>query len=82
MVHYVTDTHGCRTTGGAGGTETTVTTVEEFQAAAGAEGPGIIFVEGSITGGARVDVGSDKTIIGKAGSCASLSANRELDISG
>lgn len=68
LIHEV-DRH--RTTGGAGGTETTVTTVEEFQAAAAADGPGIIYVEGSITGGARVDVSSDKTIIGKTGSCAS-----------
>lgn len=47
----------------------TVTTVEELQAAVAAEGPAIVLVEGAITGGAKVDVSSDKTIIGKAGSC-------------
>lgn len=61
-----------RTTGGAGGETVTVTSVEELQAAVAAEGPAIILVEGAITGGAKVDVSSDKTIIGKAGSCKPL----------
>lgn len=59
------------TTGGVGGETVTVTSIAELQAAVAAEGPAIILVEGAITGGARVDVTSDKTIIGKAGSCKS-----------
>ena len=60
-----------RTTGGAGGTTTTVTTLGELTAAAIAEGPGIILVSGAISGAAKVHVGSDKTIIGNPGSCKS-----------
>lgn len=51
---------------------TTVTTLEELTAAAIADGPGIVIVSGAITGAAKVHVGSDKTIIGSAGSCTSL----------
>jgi pectate lyase len=65
-VGYCTQNGG--TTGGAGGSETTVSSVEDLQAAASAEGPAIIFVSGSISGAATVDVSSDKTIIGLPGS--------------
>lgn len=58
-----------RTTGGAKGTTTTVTTLDQLTKAAIAEGPAIILVQGAISGAAKVQVGSDKTIIGKTGSC-------------
>ncbi|KAG9254970.1 pectin lyase fold/virulence factor [Emericellopsis atlantica] len=65
-IGYCTQNGG--TTGGAGGSTTTVRSVSELQAAASASGPRIIFVEGSIKGAAKIDVGSDKTIIGRPGS--------------
>ncbi|RWA04865.1 hypothetical protein EKO27_g10240 [Xylaria grammica] len=56
------------TTGGAGGTTTTVSTLAEFTAAVQAEGPAVVIVSGSLTGAVKVEVTSDKSIIGKAGS--------------
>ncbi|KAH9874482.1 hypothetical protein IAQ61_003671 [Plenodomus lingam] len=56
------------TKGGAGGPTTTVSTLPQLSAAAIAEGPLNIVVQGAINGGAKVQVGSDKTIIGKSGS--------------
>jgi pectate lyase len=58
-----------RTTGGAGGTTTTVTSLSQLAAAASASGRAIILVQGNLSGAAKVQVTSDKTIIGKAGSC-------------
>lgn len=58
-----------RTTGGAGGTQTTVTTLSALTAAASASGAGIILVQGNIKGAAKVQVGSNKSIIGLPGSC-------------
>lgn len=60
-----------RTTGGTGGTQVTVTTLSQLTAAAIADGASIIFVQGSISGAAKVQVGSNKSIIGKTGSCMS-----------
>jgi len=57
------------TKGGAGGATTTVSTLPQLSAAAAASGPGVIVVSGAISGAAKVSVGSDKTIVGKAGSC-------------
>ncbi|KAF7553115.1 hypothetical protein G7Z17_g3837 [Cylindrodendrum hubeiense] len=65
-VGYCTQNGG--TIGGAKGTTATVTTLAELSAAAIADGPGIILVQGAISGAAKVQVGSDKTIIGKTGS--------------
>ncbi|KAF2968001.1 hypothetical protein GQX73_g5555 [Xylaria multiplex] len=56
------------TTGGTGGTTTTVSTLAQFTAAAQAEGPAVILVSGSLTGAVKVNVTSNKSIIGKAGS--------------
>lgn len=58
-----------RTKGGAGGATTTVSTLPQLSAAAGASGASIIVVQGAISGAAKVSVTSDKTIVGKAGSC-------------
>ena len=55
------------TTGGLGGTEVTVSTLEDLAKYAAAEGPHIIKVEGTITvepAGEELEVTSDKTIIG------------------
>ncbi|KAI8315321.1 Pectate lyase plyB [Colletotrichum sp. SAR11_59] len=65
-IGYCTQNGG--TKGGAGGTTTTVTTLAQLSAAAIASGPGIVIVQGNIVGAAKVQVGSDKTIVGKSGS--------------
>lgn len=60
------------TKGGAGGATTTVSTLPQLSAAASAEGARVIVVQGAISGAAKVQVTSDKTIVGKAGSCMSI----------
>lgn len=55
------------TTGGAGGSEVTVTNVEDLRSYLAEEGPYIIKVEGTITvdpAGEELEVTNDKTIIG------------------
>jgi pectate lyase len=55
------------TTGGAGGTEVTVTTIDELVEYAAADGPHIIKVQGTILvepWGLEVEVSNDKTIVG------------------
>ncbi|GKT44662.1 pectate lyase plyB [Colletotrichum spaethianum] len=54
---------------GAGGTTTTVANLAQLSAAANASDPRIVIIQGNIVGKAKVQVGSDKTIIGKTGSC-------------
>jgi len=77
------------TTGGAGGTTTTVSTLAALKAAvAGTKkkvrharlyipllisSTQIVIVNGTITGNTVLRVGSNTSIIGKSGSCASLS---------
>ncbi|KAH7318175.1 pectin lyase fold/virulence factor [Stachybotrys elegans] len=65
-IGYCTQNGG--TTGGAGGATITVTSLSQLASAAGASGRAIILVQGAISGAAKVQVTSDKTIIGKAGS--------------
>ncbi|KAH7398355.1 pectate lyase-like protein [Pyrenochaeta sp. MPI-SDFR-AT-0127] len=65
-IGYATANGG--TKGGAGGATTVVTSLSQLAAAANATGPGIIVVQGAISGAAKVQVGSDKTIVGKSGS--------------
>lgn len=60
------------TKGGAGGSTTTVSTLPQLSAAASAEGARVVVVQGAISGAAKVQVTSDKTIVGKAGSCMSI----------
>lgn len=72
-VHPLQDTYlqvSIRTKGGAGGPTTVVTSLSQLVAVANATGPQIIVVQGAISGAAKVQVGSDKTIVGKSGSCA------------
>ncbi|TKW52553.1 Pectate lyase plyB [Colletotrichum tanaceti] len=65
-IGYATQNGG--TKGGVGGTTTTVTNLAQLSAAANASGPGIVIIQGNIVGKAKVQVGSDKTIVGKTGS--------------
>ncbi|OLN92260.1 Pectate lyase plyB 2 [Colletotrichum chlorophyti] len=65
-IGYATQNGG--TKGGAGGSTTTVTNLAQLSAAANSSGPGIVIIQGNIVGKAKVHVGSDKTIVGKAGS--------------
>jgi pectate lyase len=62
------------TKGGAGGPTTTVSTLPQLSAAANSTGPLNIVVSGAISGAAKVQVSSDKTIIGKTGSCTPSTA--------
>lgn len=59
------------TTGGTGGTTTTVADLASFTAAVGADGPTVVVLDGAISGAAKVEVTSDKTIIGNPGSSMS-----------
>ncbi|KAK4502714.1 hypothetical protein PRZ48_006140 [Zasmidium cellare] len=52
------------TTGGAGGSETTVSSLDELTSAAEADGAAIIYVKGLISGEGQVRVASDKSILG------------------
>ncbi|KAH9890774.1 pectate lyase a [Xylariomycetidae sp. FL2044] len=65
-VGYCTQNGG--TTGGTGGTTTTVSDLVSFTAAVGAEGPAVVVLDGELSGTAKVEVTSDKTIIGLPGS--------------
>lgn len=56
------------TTGGAAGSQTTVKTLDDLRTAASADGAAIIIVDGTITGDEQIDISSDKTVIGAAGS--------------
>jgi len=59
-----------RTTGGLGGTVTTVSTLAQFTAAVSERNkePAIVLVQGVIEGNTQVRIGSNKTIIGLPGS--------------
>ncbi|KAM0273994.1 hypothetical protein ACHAQH_008051 [Verticillium albo-atrum] len=65
-IGYATTNGG--TTGGKGGATTTVSTLAQFTKAAESSGKLNIVVKGKISGGAKVRVQSDKTIIGQKGS--------------
>ncbi|KAF6802282.1 pectate lyase [Colletotrichum sojae] len=56
------------TTGGKGGSTTTVSTLAQFTKAAESSGKLNIVVKGSISGNVKVRVASDKTIVGQKGS--------------
>ncbi|GKT88916.1 pectate lyase [Colletotrichum tofieldiae] len=56
------------TSGGKGGSTTTVSTLAQFTKAAESSGKLNIVVKGSISGSAKVRVASDKTIVGQKGS--------------
>ncbi|GKT52323.1 pectate lyase B [Colletotrichum spaethianum] len=60
--------YGAGTTGGAGGTTTTVSTLAQFTAAATSKDAAVIVIKGAITGSEKVRIGSNKSIIGAAGS--------------
>ncbi|KAL1708602.1 polysaccharide lyase family 1 protein [Schizophyllum commune] len=56
------------TTGGSGGTTTTVTSLEELTAAVKGDDPKVVIIDGTITGSEVVKVGSNTSVLGKAGS--------------
>ncbi|KAK0744878.1 pectin lyase fold/virulence factor [Apiosordaria backusii] len=58
------------TTGGLGGTTTTVSTLDELIAAVAEKNtnPAIVLIKGAITGATKIRVGSNKSIIGLPGS--------------
>ncbi|KAF9448045.1 polysaccharide lyase family 1 protein [Macrolepiota fuliginosa MF-IS2] len=56
------------TTGGSGGTQTTVSTLDALTAAVSGSDKKVVIISGVITGSAVVKVGSNTSIIGKAGS--------------
>lgn len=56
------------TTGGHGGSTTTVSTLAQFTEAADSDTKRVIYVKGTIKGNARIKVKSDKTIVGAFGS--------------
>ncbi|KAL0943023.1 pectate lyase [Colletotrichum truncatum] len=60
--------YGAGTSGGAGGATTTVSTLAQFTAAASSKDKTVVVVKGAITGDVKVRVGSNKSIIGAAGS--------------
>jgi len=55
------------TTGGKGGTTTTVSTLAQYTAAIAGDDPKIVVVEGTITGAVQARPGSNTSIIGKDG---------------
>ncbi|KXN87324.1 putative pectate lyase A [Leucoagaricus sp. SymC.cos] len=57
-----------RTTGGSGGTQTTVTTLAALTSAVSGNAKKIVIISGTITGNAVVKVGSNTSVIGKSGS--------------
>ncbi|EPS35293.1 hypothetical protein H072_11359 [Dactylellina haptotyla CBS 200.50] len=56
------------TTGGIGGTVTTVSTLDALIAAVGTDTKKIVYISGTITGDVQVDVGNNTHVIGKTGS--------------
>ncbi|KAG9016271.1 hypothetical protein FRB95_006793 [Tulasnella sp. JGI-2019a] len=59
------------TTGGKGGSTVTVTTLAALTSAVTGD-TATILVSGTITGNVVVEIGSNKSVIGKAGACESL----------
>lgn len=57
------------TTGGAGGKTVNVNNLNDLMKEASGTDAKIITVSGALSGNARVNVGSNKTILGKSGSC-------------
>ncbi|KAL2161903.1 hypothetical protein VTH06DRAFT_7688 [Thermothelomyces fergusii] len=55
------------TTGGSGGTTTTVSSFAEFSAAAKGDSKKIIIVNGNISGSGSVRIGSNTSVLGRAG---------------
>jgi hypothetical protein len=66
-IGYCTQNGG--TTGGAAGDTVTVSDLASLTEAAESDEPLTIIVSGSISGSAKIRVGSDKTIYGESGSC-------------
>lgn len=54
----------CSTTGGTAGTTTTVSALSAFTEAVTADGPAVLYVQGSIKGDIQTKVASNKSILG------------------
>lgn len=67
----LTDVVSSSTTGGKGGATTTVTTIDALTSAVTGDTAAIVYISGTLTGNTVVKIGSNKTVLGKAGSCAS-----------
>lgn len=65
-IGYCTQNGG--TTGGSSGSQTTVSSLDDLRTAASADGAAIIIVDGQITGDEQIDISSNKTMVGAAGS--------------
>lgn len=61
------------TTGGAGGTTTTVSSLADLTAAVKGDAKKIVLVSGSITGTGSVKVGANTSLLGKSGACKIVS---------
>ena len=64
MEGYAKDNPIGPTTGGAGGKEVRVSTAEDLVAAATGDGPAVIYIKGDISLSERLNIASDKTLIG------------------
>lgn len=53
------------TSGGAGGKTVTVSTLSALQSALKGDAAAIVLISGTITGATKVDVGSNKSVLGK-----------------
>ncbi|KAI3613983.1 pectate lyase a [Moniliophthora roreri] len=69
------------TTGGSGGTQTTVTTLEELTAAVEGDAAKVVIIDGTITGNTVVKVGPNTSVIGAAGSSLEGVGLRVLEVS-
>lgn len=77
----LTSGNGVGTTGGAAASSvTTVSTLSALQAAASGTAAAIIHITGTITGNAVVNVGSNKSILGKSSAACKLIFNRNKQI--
>ncbi|KAI3616896.1 pectate lyase a [Moniliophthora roreri] len=61
-------TQSLRTTGGSGGTQTTVSTLDALTSAVSGDAKKIVLISGTITGNTVVKVGPNTTVIGQSGS--------------
>ncbi|EJD06337.1 polysaccharide lyase family 1 protein [Fomitiporia mediterranea MF3/22] len=55
------------TSGGSGGPVTTVSTLDELTAAVAGDDPKVVIVQGTITGGDVVEIGSNTSVLGASG---------------
>ncbi|KAK7047384.1 hypothetical protein VNI00_006615 [Paramarasmius palmivorus] len=69
------------TTGGAGATPVTVSSLEELTAAVEGDSPKVVIIDGTITGNTVVKVGPNTSVLGAAGSSLQGVGLRVIDVS-